>query len=107
MNLAEIQLERDEWVHHNFPGGPPIHAFLGVVEEAGELAHHLLKRDQGIRGEEVDHTAEVKDACADLVIFLLGVASNEGFVLEDAIIETWMKVRERDWIKFPQNGVTA
>lgn len=104
MNLAEIQLERDEWVHRNFPDDVAEDSFYGMVEELGELSHHLLKRRQGIRGGVVDHAAEIKDACADLVIFMLGIASHEGFVLEDAIVETWMMVRERDWIKYPVNG---
>lgn len=105
MNLAEIQLERDEWVAHNFPDDTAHDSFYGMVEELGELSHHLLKRSQGIRGGVVDHSLEIKDACADLVIFMLGIASHEGFVLEDAIVETWLMVRERDWIRYPTNGV--
>jgi NTP pyrophosphatase (non-canonical NTP hydrolase) len=76
-----------------------------MVEELGELAHHVLKRQQGIRGEEVDHEAEIRDACADLVIFMMGLADLEEFGLLEAINEAWDTVKRRDWVKYPQNGV--
>lgn len=102
--LDVIQRERDYWVAHNFPNDRIDDSFYGVVEEMGELAHHLLKRKQGIRTE--DHDAEIKDACADLVIFLLGVASHEGFSLHEVINDTWDQVKRRDWVKYPKNGVS-
>lgn len=104
--LRLLQFERDRWVHHNFPNDREEDSLLGVIEEMGELAHHMLKRRQGIRGAGVDHEAEIRDACADLVIFLLGVASHEGFILMDAINEAWDVVKQRDWIKYPKNGVS-
>jgi NTP pyrophosphatase (non-canonical NTP hydrolase) len=104
LSLGEIQEERDMWVAHNFPADREDDSFYGVVEEMGELSHHLLKRRQGIRTE--DHDAEIKDACADLVIFLLGIASHEGFVLHEVIDETWRKVRQRDWVRYPLDGVS-
>jgi NTP pyrophosphatase (non-canonical NTP hydrolase) len=76
-----------------------------MVEEMGELAHHMLKSRQGIRGEGVDHDAEIRDACADLVIFTLGIASHKGFDLMTAINEAWDVVKKRDWARFPRNGV--
>jgi NTP pyrophosphatase (non-canonical NTP hydrolase) len=106
LDLEFIQLERDEWVAHNFPNDREEDPFMGMVEEMGELAHHLLKSSQGIRGEGVDHQAEIKDACADLVIFMLGIASHRGFILAEEIDKVWRQVRERDWIKFPHDGVS-
>lgn len=106
LDLEQIQQERDEWVMHNFPHDRIEDSFMGMVEELGELAHHLLKSDQGIRGEGVDHQAEIKDACADLVIFTLGIASHRGFVLAEEIDKVWHQVRQRDWIRFPHNGVS-
>jgi NTP pyrophosphatase (non-canonical NTP hydrolase) len=105
-SLRLIQVERDHWVAHNFPNDRIEDSFMGMVEEMGELAHHLLKSKQGIRGGDVDHEAEIRDACADLVIFMLGIASHKGFDLMDAILEAWDEVRHRDWIKYPKNGVT-
>jgi len=94
-------------VKHNFPKQTRLEIFAGMAEELGELAHHLLKRDQGIRGGDVDHEAEIRDACADLVIFMMGLADLEGFVLMDVIEEAWVEVKDRDWVRFPRNGVDA
>jgi len=78
---------------------------MGMVEEMGELAHHLLKSRQGIRGGDVDHEAEIRDACADLVIFTMGIASHKGFDLGRVVDETWDQVKRRDWVQYPVNGV--
>jgi hypothetical protein len=37
---------------------------------------------------------------------MLGIASHRGFVLEEEIIKVWEQVRERDWIKFPHDGIS-
>jgi len=103
--LGVIQSEHRYWIAHNFPRQTREQIILGMQEEMGELAHHILKREQGIRGGGVDHDAEIRDACADLVIFMLGLADLEGFQLMDAIHEAWSKVKNRDWKRFPQNGV--
>src|SRR5215471_1458732 len=91
-NLSVIQHERDYWVAHNFPHDRIEDSFMGMVEEMGELAHHLLKSRQGIRGGDVDHEAEIRDACADLVIFTMGIASHKGFDLGRVVDETWDQV---------------
>jgi NTP pyrophosphatase (non-canonical NTP hydrolase) len=107
LSLERIQHDHFRWIQHNFPTETRWQAFAGMAEELGEIAHHLLKREQGIRGEGVDHDAEIRDGCADLVIFMMTLADNEGFVLLEAINEAWDQVRQRDWIKYPQNGVSA
>jgi NTP pyrophosphatase (non-canonical NTP hydrolase) len=107
MDLREIQVEHRRWIDHNFPGETKHQSVFGMMEELGELCHHLLKRDQGIRGGDVDHAAEIRDACADLVIFMMTLADNEGFDLLNAINEAWEEVKQRDWVKYPGNGVTA
>ena len=94
-SLGVVQSEHRFWLAHNFPGQTREQVVLGMVEEMGELAHHVLKRDQHIRHE--DHDAEIRDACADL----------EGFELMEVISETWSKVKQRDWVKFPQDGVST
>ena len=106
-SLRILQLEHRRWLEHNFPNQTREQIMLGMTEELGELAHHLLKREQGIRGgEDVDHAAEIRDACADLIIFMCGLADLEDFDLMDACLEAWDSVRRRDWIEFPVNGVT-
>lgn len=104
-SLADVQRDSSLWRDRNFPGHTGQQAFMGMVEEMGELSHHLLKRGQGIRGDGAFHDAEIKDACADLIIFMCGLAENEGFDLQEVLIDTWTKVRDRDWIKDPQKGV--
>jgi NTP pyrophosphatase (non-canonical NTP hydrolase) len=105
MDLREIQVASGKWRDRNFPDHTGEQAFMGMVEELGEIAHHRLKREQGIRGDRVDHEAEIRDGCADLIIFMMGLANNEGFDILDAVNEAWATVSQRDWIKFPGNGV--
>jgi NTP pyrophosphatase (non-canonical NTP hydrolase) len=107
LGLDTIQLQHRRWIEHNFPGQTEFQAFMGMVEEMGELSHHLLKREQNIRGRNVNHEREIRDACADLVIFMMGLADVEGFSLLNAINEAWDQVKERDWIKYPGDGRTV
>jgi NTP pyrophosphatase (non-canonical NTP hydrolase) len=106
MDLATLQSERNVWVAKNFPGDRIEDSFMGAVEELGELAHHLLKRKQGIRGDALMHTMEIKDAVADCVIFLAGVATHEQFDFGQAVQEAWDQVKNRDWVADPQKGTT-
>jgi len=105
-DLRTVQGEHRYWLQHNFPNQTREQIMLGMTEELGEIAHHLLKRAQGIRGEGVDHDAEIRDGCADLVIFMMGLADLEGFGLMDAINEAWDKVKHRDWVLHPKDGIT-
>jgi hypothetical protein len=34
------------------------------------------------------------------------LADLEGFDLMDEILDAWHKVKSRDWIKYPKNGVS-
>lgn len=106
MDLSEMQRERNVWVSRNFPGDTLMDSFQGMVEEIGEISHHILKRRQGIRGSDEMHTEEIKDGVCDLIIFALGIATHEGFDLGAALDETWDKVKNRDWVKDPE-GVNA
>lgn len=72
---------------------------LGVNEEAGELAHSVLKRAQGIREDEdgVGEAAE-KDAVGDIVVYLADFCHRRGYDLEDCVREAWHgEVSEREW----------
>lgn len=94
--LSQIQEEQRSWVAHNFPGRHAWHPLLGVQEEVGELSHHFLKRAQNIRLNE-DHNEGIKDAVADILIYLLDFCSAEGIDLEHELNKVWEKVRQRDW----------
>lgn len=97
IRTMDFQAEQELWVRRNFPGRTCFHPLLGLQEEVGELAHHVLKRDQGIRLEE-DHDAGIRDAVADIFIYLADFCTAEELDLGECITETWAKVRQRDWV---------
>ena len=102
--LSLLQKERDPWVARNFPDDQIENSIFGAVEEIGELAHHYLKRKQGIRGEHQFHTDEMADAVADCVIFLAGVCTHLGLDYGEVVQTTWDRVKQRDWINHPDAG---
>jgi len=104
IDLDRIQREHREWVDRNFPEETLSQAIHGVAEEAGELSHHHLKREQEIRTEE-DHVTEMIDAVGDNVIYLLSVCDHLGVQLSDVIVATWTTVGKRDWVAHPERGV--
>jgi NTP pyrophosphatase (non-canonical NTP hydrolase) len=48
---------------------------LGVSEEAGDLAHVVLNRSQGLRGSEAAHVEAARDALGDIAIYSMQLAS--------------------------------
>jgi NTP pyrophosphatase (non-canonical NTP hydrolase) len=78
---------------------------LGVAEECGELAHAILKRKQGIRGDSAYHVGQAADAVGDIIIYLTGVCSSLGLDLETCVENAWKEVRERDWSEHKETGV--
>ena len=110
-DLPAVFVEYAAWVDYNFGKATAatrtekaIEQLLGVVEEVGELAHSVLKSVQAIRGTQEEHERKQRDACADIVFFLLGFCYRNGWDLEQILLETWAEVRERDWIRYPQTG---
>lgn len=55
---------------------------LGIVEESGELCHHLLKKSQNIRNNE-DHDSKIKDSIADIIIFTMNLCSNNNWKISE------------------------
>lgn len=97
-SLGRIQDEAHAWRERNFPDTyTPVHQVLGVCEESGELAHAILKLEQGIRGTAEEHNKAAQDACGDIIIFLTGVASAMGFRLDEALYNAWTEVKFRNW----------
>ena len=104
--LRQLQREIDSWVLCNWPDTRIEHQALTLAEECGELCHHVVKQAQGRCGDPGEHEAGLRDAVGDIVISLLAVCAMAGLVdPEEAIRETWAKVRNRDWRRFPRNGV--
>ena len=79
---------------------------LRAHEAAGRLAHATLKREQGIRKSTIQYIGEENDAVGDTVLFLMEFCNQRGYDLQTIVEETWIKVRQRDWKKFPKNGVS-
>jgi NTP pyrophosphatase (non-canonical NTP hydrolase) len=105
--LDFLQEESQKWRDHSFP---PEHRTaelqaLGICEEAGELAHAVLKRAQGIRGTDLEHQHDERDAVGDIVIYLAGFCSSRGYNFEHCVKTAWYQVAARDWDKHKQNGL--
>jgi NTP pyrophosphatase (non-canonical NTP hydrolase) len=105
-SLAQLQEEQQVWSQKNFGDQPADNPFIGLVEEVGELGHGYLKMKQGIRGDAETHREEMKDAVGDIVIYLSDFCSRTGINLQEAVRETWDQVKQRDWKKNPENGVS-
>lgn len=68
----------------------------------GKLNHYLLKHEQGIRGAILD------DACFALqvIVWMLDtIARGNNIDLVKTTWDTWTKVRQRDWVKYPGTGL--
>jgi len=101
--LREIQAEHLAWENRNFSGSEDWHPLLGMQEELGALCHAYLKNAQGIRNNE-DHEAGIKDAIGDLTIFLISFCSKNNYNFKDVLLETWERVKKRDWKKNKVDG---
>lgn len=111
MAISVCQEELHDWRMKNFPECTPEDQFMGMVEEMGEMAHAWLKHKQGIRSYAGGATAKepiaIKDAIADLTIFMMGFCSLMGWDLELIVEATaYNEVMKRDWITYPTNGIT-
>lgn len=106
MDLKVLQREAGKWREANFAPEKrdAVRETLGVCEEAGELAHAVLKMDQGIRGDTEKHMLDAEDAIGDIVIYLTGVCDELQLHLHACVAEAWDRVQQRDWIKNPETG---
>jgi NTP pyrophosphatase (non-canonical NTP hydrolase) len=103
LTLRELQEDQRPWCERNFPDAQPWHPLLGAVEELGELCHHHLKAEQGMRNTENHQDGKV-DAVADVIIYLADYCTRNGIDLQDALNRTWAKVGLRDWRKNPNTA---
>ncbi len=102
-SLSEIQKENKVWAIYNFGIVPLWQPMAGINEETGELNHHVLKRSQKIRTNE-DHNEGIKDAVADILLYLINFCNIEGIDLEKQLNETWAEVKQRNWRKNKETG---
>lgn len=104
--LRRMQGEHSEWQRRNFAeSATGANSYLGMVEEMGEMAHAMLKRNQGIRDIDDEKALDlIIDAHCDWIIFSFGLANDLGYDLESELERVWGKVRNRDWIANPANA---
>jgi NTP pyrophosphatase (non-canonical NTP hydrolase) len=106
LTLREFQSQHQSWLDHNFPRQAPHQPLLGMVEELGELSHAHLKYEQSIRDyDETQFRSEAIDAIGDLMIYLASYCNTNRFDLQACLEHTWDRVRQRDWVEYPGEGV--
>lgn len=71
-NLRTLQEEQAPWSKKNFGDRPSWQPLLGLVEEVGELDEALEAKDE----------AEIRDAIADITIYMADFCTALGFDLE-------------------------
>lgn len=106
IDFKELQSEMKAWQKKNFPKSGALDCFLGVVEEVGELAHALLKGRQNIRHPSTEIKYKMRDAVGDIVIYLMNFCALMGWDFAEIVEETWAVVKQRNWQKYPKNGMT-
>jgi len=106
VKIEQLQNHTREWREKNFPEEHRTAQMqlMGVVEEVGELAHALLKMEQGIRGSREYHMGKIEDAIGDVTIYLCGLATALEIDMDAAIWRAWSEVRDRDWTKNKETG---
>lgn len=105
--LTWLQKNSQAWREHSFPPEhrtAPLQA-LGVCEEAGELAHAVLKMEQGIRGSRSEHVIAAADAVGDIIIYLAGLCTSLNINLHSCVYKAWLEVANRDWSQYKETGV--
>jgi len=105
LNFKKLQAAQKLWVKHNFPNRESYYPLLGMIEELGELAHAHLKMLQNIRGTKQKHQTEKGDAIGDIVIYMSDYCTANDINFQDIVEAAWDEVKQRDWIKYPINGV--
>lgn len=106
-DLAKLQSELHVWRERNFPNADADQQREGLVEEVGELHKAHLKQKQGIRGYAGEYgDEEQKDAVGDILIYLAGYCSYRGWNMQTILETTAYTVMQRDWIKYPKDGLT-
>jgi NTP pyrophosphatase (non-canonical NTP hydrolase) len=106
MNLTDLQIEVAAWQTRQPWEQNANDPLLGLIEEVGELSHAHLKMKQGIRGTKEEHQEAKEDAVGDILIYLADYCNKNQINMNQSMVFTWAKVSERNWTKFPKNGLT-
>jgi NTP pyrophosphatase (non-canonical NTP hydrolase) len=103
---SALQVQLARWQTKNFGHVPLEQKTLGVCEEAGELAHAVLKGIQGIRGLDArdQFLTEAGDAIADCTVYLMQVCTSLRLDFGTLLFGIATHVMERDWKADPNGG---
>jgi NTP pyrophosphatase (non-canonical NTP hydrolase) len=105
IKLGTLQRLQKDWSDYNFPGQTPSQSLLGMTEELGEIAHSVLKYQQGIRGANaVSLKADIKDGIGDFCMFAMQLCNHYGISFAECLETAWHEIKTRDWVQFPENG---
>lgn len=117
INLKQKELH--DWQQKNFPTDGllslskeelvkiilTLQVTLGICEEAGEVAHNVLKGTQTIRGGiKGINKKEVANGVGDNLIFGMQLLSLLNMDVEVEVEEVIEEVLARNWQKYPENG---
>ncbi len=100
LDLSSFQEEHRQWLATMYPNQDPVFPAAGMLEEAGELMHALLK-NQGrhVWGEEVryagtDWNAAIVDAIGDCAIYACSLCNAMGWNFGTIAMEAWNFIAE-------------
>lgn len=104
--MKELQKQIAKWAESWGRKADTRNLALGVCEEAGELAHCVLKREQGLRGMDKPEVfvPAAQDAVGDCLVYLAEVCTAEGWDMETIFIDTVESVTKREWKKHPEDA---
>ena len=88
------------------PDAPAYRPLLGSAEELGELARAHLKGEQGIRFTPEEIADKKIDAVGDVIVYLADYCNREGISLYGCLERAWGEVKQRDWKKNLQTGIS-
>ena len=104
------QKDLAEWQEKNFGthGDDVLKCALGMSEEVGEVCHHVLKGNQGIRGGMNGmNKKEIADGVADVLIYGIQLLNKLGLDAEEEIEAVMIGVLRRNWKKNPAGKDTG
>ena len=105
--LDVLQKDLFLWLNVNFPNATSDTEIKGVMEELGELCHADIKYTDAIRGfDKAKYELKAKDAIGDMVVFLMNYCSYKNIKFSDCIKIACKNVLNRNWQRYPINGIT-
>ena len=98
MDLERMQGEIKAHMESQGVKQTPELMLIGALEELGEVAHALLKYQQGIIVPKPEKfLAEIADGVGDVIIYLSQLCEEMGLSLETSVMETADRVLNRTY----------